>query len=161
MNGTTINKLLWSARNQLMNMLGAAVSNFKYDGLGRRVERTVTGTTEKYVYDGLDIIIQKDSAGNVRGRYFRGLAIDEPWQRIDITLGQGQSITTTNRVYLADALGSIVALTDTNKAIQTEYGYEPSGATTTTGAGNNNICKSHKWVGSITLLAAPVDVCRR
>jgi RHS repeat-associated protein len=125
----------------LTNMLGSVVSNFKYDGLGRRIERTVASTTEKYLYDGLDIIIQKDSAGNVRGRYFRGLAIDEPWQRIDITPAQGNQTTTTNRIYLADALGSIVALTDTNKVIQTEYDYQPFGATSMTGASNKNAYK--------------------
>jgi RHS repeat-associated protein len=139
--GTTTNRLLWSARNQLTNMLGAVSATFRYDGLGRRQLRTVNTVTENYLYDGLDIIIQKDSAGNVRGRYLRGLAIDEPWQRIDITPAQGNQTTTTNRIYLADALGSIVALTDTGRVITTEYDYEPFGATTTTGAANKNAYK--------------------
>ncbi len=43
--------------------------------------------------------------------------------------------------HLADALGSIVALTDTGKVIRTEYDYEPFGATTVTGAGNKNSYK--------------------
>ncbi len=43
--------------------------------------------------------------------------------------------------HLADALGSIIALTDTGKVIRTEYDYEPFGATTTTGAGNKNSYK--------------------
>ncbi len=139
--GTTTNRLLWSARNQLTNMLGAVTATFAYDGLGRRVARTVSAVQEKYLYDGLDIISQLDGSGNVRGKYFRGLAIDEPWMRTDITPLQGQKTETTNRTYLADALGSIVALTDTNKIIQTEYDYEPFGATTTTGAGNKNSYK--------------------
>jgi RHS repeat-associated protein len=139
--GTTTNRLLWSARNQLTNMLGAVTATFAYDGLGRRVTRTVSGNTEKYLYDGLDIISQLDSSSNVRGRYFRGLAIDEPWQRIDITPGSGQKTTETNRNYLADALGSIVALADSNKAIQTEYDYQPFGTTTNSGAGNKNSYK--------------------
>ena len=46
--------------------------------------------------------------------------------------------TSTNRVCMADALGSIVALTDTGKVIQTEYDYEPFGATTTSGAASAN-----------------------
>jgi RHS repeat-associated protein len=139
--GSTTNKLLWSARNQLTNMLGAVTATFAYDGLGRRITRTVTGNTEKYLYDGLDVIMQFDGSANIRGRYFRGLAIDEPWQRVDITPGSGQKTTETNRNYLADALGSIVALADSNKVIQTEYDYEPFGATTTTGAGNKNSYK--------------------
>jgi len=35
--------------------------------------------------------------------------------------------TATNSIYLADALGSVVALTDTGKIVQTEYDYEPFG----------------------------------
>ena len=49
--------------------------------------------------------------------------------------------TSTNRVYLADALGSIAALTDTGKVIQTEYDYEPFGATTASGASSANSYK--------------------
>jgi RHS repeat-associated protein len=133
--GTTTNRLLWSSRNQLTNMLGAVTASFVYDGLGRRRQRVVSGTTENYLYDGLDIILQKTAAGAVGARYLRGLGIDEPWQRTDI------GAANTNRVYLADALGSIVALADTNKVIQTEYDYEPFGNTTTTGSANKNSYK--------------------
>jgi RHS repeat-associated protein len=133
--GTTTNRLLWSSRNQLTNMLGAVTASFIYDGLGRRRQRVVSGTTENYLYDGLDIILQKTAAGAVGARYLRGLAIDEPWQRTDI------GAANTNRIYLADALGSIVGLADTNKVIQTEYDYEPFGTTTTTGSANKNAYK--------------------
>jgi RHS repeat-associated protein len=133
--GTTTNKLLWSSRNQLTNMLGAVTASFVYDGLGCRRQRVVSSVTENYLYDGLDIILQKTAAGAVGARYLRGLGIDEPWQRTDL------ATVNTNRVYLADALGSIVALADTNKVIQTEYDYEPFGTTTTTGTGNKNSYK--------------------
>jgi RHS repeat-associated protein len=133
-NGTTTNQLLWSARNQLTNMLGAVTATFAYDGLGRRVGRTVPASTENYLYDGLDTILQKDAGGSVAARYFRGLSIDEPWQRID---------STSTRDYMADALGSTVAMTDTNGVIQGQYAYEPFGATTMTGALTN----SYKFTG--------------
>jgi hypothetical protein len=109
--GTTTNKLVWNPRNQLTNMTGAVTAFFLYDGLGRRVVRTVSAVTEKYLYDGLDIILQKTSANAVGARYFRGLAIDEPWLRSDV------GAATTNRIYLADALGSIVALADTSNVV--------------------------------------------
>jgi RHS repeat-associated protein len=136
--GTSTNRLYWNARNQLTNVAAAVSAAFVYDGLGRRVTRTVSAVTEKYLYDGLDTILTKDSTGSVVTRYFRGLAIDEPWQRIDVAK---KAQDNTNRVYLADALGSIVALTDPNKAIQTEYDYQPFGATTTTGQYNRNSYK--------------------
>jgi RHS repeat-associated protein len=133
--GTTTNRLLWNSRNQLTNVVAAVSGSFVYDGLGRRRQRVVSGNTENYLYDGLDVILQKTAAGAVGARYLRGLAIDEPWQRTDI------GAANTNRVYLVDALGSIVALADTNKVIQTEYDYEPFGNTTTTGSANKNAYK--------------------
>lgn len=116
-----------------------ALTLFAHAGFGFSVtpsiKNTVGSVTEKYHYDGADIMLQKTSTGTIGTRYFRSLGIDEPWQRADV------GAATTNRVYLADALGSVVALADTNKVIQTEYDYEPFGATTTTGAGNKNAYK--------------------
>jgi RHS repeat-associated protein len=94
------------------------------------------GITEQYLYDGLDIILMKDGSNKIRTRYFRGLAIDEPWQRIDF--GTKRNSPSTNRVYMADALGSIVALTDPNQNITTEYDYEPFGKSIRTGLSTLN-----------------------
>jgi RHS repeat-associated protein len=55
--------------------------------------------------------------------------IDEVFQRTD---GAGTSAV------LTDALGSTVALIDGSGAIQTQYTYEPFGATTTSGAASAN-----------------------
>jgi RHS repeat-associated protein len=137
-NGAITNELLWSARNQLTNMLGAVVATFAYDGLGRRITRTVNSNTEKYLYDGLDIIQQLNNTGTIGANYFRSLGIDEPWQRSDV------GAPNTNRIYEADALGSIVALTDTNQGIQTQYSYDPFGGTTNSGVGSKN---SYEFVG--------------
>lgn len=131
--GTVTNRLVWSARNQLTNMTGSVSATFQYDGLGRRQLRTVAGTTENYLYDGLDIIQQLTNSGTVTVNYFRGLAIDEPWLRSEVFPGKHGN-TYTNWTYLADALGSVVALTDANKAITTDYDYEPFGSATRSGS---------------------------
>jgi len=78
------------------------------------------------------VIIQKNNAGTVAARYFRGLAIDEPW------LGSNIGAATTNRVYLADALGSVVALTDSSGVISNEYDYEPFTVVTNIGLSLNS-----------------------
>ena len=78
------------------------------------------------------MIIQKNNAGTVAARYFRGLAIDEPW------LGSNIGAATTNRVYLADALGSVVALTDSSGVISNEYDYEPFTVVTNIGLSLNS-----------------------
>ncbi len=131
----TTNRIVWNARNQITNLAGSVTARFLYDGLGRRITRVVGSTTERYHYDGLDIMLQKSSSGTVQTRYFRGLGIDEPWQRLDVG-GAG-----TNRSYLADAVGSIVALADGSKVVQTEYDYDPLGTATGSGSGNKNAFK--------------------
>jgi RHS repeat-associated protein len=50
-------------------------------------------------------------------------------------------LTSTNRICFADALGSVVALADSTGNIVTRYGYEPFGATTTTGPATKNSYK--------------------
>jgi YD repeat-containing protein len=91
-NGTTTNRLSWSARNQLTNITGTVSGRFQYDGLGRRIGRVLEGGAPspppvvRYLYDGLDAIVEKNAAGTPIARYVRGLAIDEPWQRSDLTL---------------------------------------------------------------------------
>ena len=43
----------WDARNRLIAINGPGMSaGFNYDPLGRRIERTVNGTTTSYLYDG-------------------------------------------------------------------------------------------------------------
>lgn len=55
---------------------------------------------------------------------------------IDEYFGRTDSVGVRN--YLTDALGSSVALADGSGATQTEYTYEPFGATTTSGASTNS-----------------------
>src|SRR6185437_2095275 len=46
--------------------------------------------------------------------------------------------------YLADALGSTIALTDANGTTQTQYSYDPFGSTSTSGAASTN---SYQFTG--------------
>ena len=97
--------------------------------LGRRTEKAINGSTTKYLYDGLDVIQEKDKNGAVTVNYIRTLNIDEPLTRIK---------GTTVRHYVADALGSVIALTDDAGAIKTTYTYDPFGNTTISGEASDN-----------------------
>ncbi|KAF0125552.1 MAG: YD repeat-containing protein [Elusimicrobia bacterium] len=77
---------------------------YKYDPLGRRIEKTVDGNIQRYVYDNEDIIVVLDADGNPLQTFTHGPGIDEP---LIMTKADG-----ANYFYHADALGSIVALTD-------------------------------------------------
>lgn len=110
------------------------MASFKYDALGRRIEKLITDTvngtrTTNYLYDGLDII-QEIENGAVSVNYIRTLNIDEPLARIK---SDG-----TVRYYQTDALGSIIALTDETGTIKTQFTYEPFGAVTISGEASDN-----------------------
>ena len=56
----------------------AHVATYEYDPFGRRVTKTVDGTTTYFLYDREDIIADYDAAGTVQKHYFYGQGIDEP-----------------------------------------------------------------------------------
>jgi YD repeat-containing protein len=83
--GTT--NYTWDVRNRLVGINGFKpdcspfTASFKYDALNRRIEKTVNGVTTQYLYDGLDIIQEKNQSGAVTANYIRTLNIDEPLAR--------------------------------------------------------------------------------
>jgi RHS repeat-associated protein len=138
-NGSLVSKAIrnkattytYDARNRLVKVTepdGKTFYEFKYDALGRRIEKAITvkvgkdliTTRHQYLYDGLDIA-QETKDGAVVANYVRTLNIDEPLARIE---ADG-----TVRYYHADALGTVTALTDSTGAVQTRYKYESFGKT--------------------------------
>jgi RHS repeat-associated protein len=120
---------VWDARNQLASINGTGVTaGFQYDAFGRRARKTVNGTTTEFLYDRLNVV-QEASGGTPIANLLTGLGVDEYFVR-----------TTANgpQMLLADALGSTVGLLNANGVLQTEYAYEPFGATTATGTANTN-----------------------
>jgi RHS repeat-associated protein len=105
---------------------GAAGASFAYDGDGRRRARTTNGTTN-YLFDHVNTA-QERVAGTPTANLLTG-GIDEVFQRAD---GSG------TRAVLSDVLGSTVALVDGSGAVQTQYTYEPFGATSTSGVVSTN-----------------------
>jgi RHS repeat-associated protein len=118
----------WNARNQLSALSGGAVASFQYEGLGRRVSKTVAGTQTGFLYDGLNPV-QELTGTTPKANMVTGLGIDEMLSR---------TTSTGARYFLSDALGSTLALTDAAGTTQTSYTYEPYGKATTIGAANDN-----------------------
>ena len=92
---------------------------YKYDPLGRRIEKTVDGNIQRYVYDNEDIIAVLDADGELLQTFTHGPGLDEP---LVMTKADG-----TNYFYHADALGSITALTNDNKETVETYTYKAYG----------------------------------
>jgi RHS repeat-associated protein len=117
----------WNNRGQLASTskTGTAVG-YAYDAFGRRKSETVNGTTTSLLYDGANVI-QEQSAATVN--LLTGLGLDETFSRTD---SGGQ------KSFVADALGSTVALADTAGTLSTSYNYQPFGKATATGATSTN-----------------------
>ena len=87
--------------NQLTNVGTTALA---YDAAGRLSELTVGGVRTDFVYDGVDLLAEYDSSGNVLRRYVHGHGSDDP-----IVWYEGSIASNSTRRYLvSDERGSIV-----------------------------------------------------
>jgi len=125
----------WDARDRLTGITGftpdcqPVTANFKYDALGRRIEKTINGRTIQYVYDVQDIV-QGIENGAVTVNYIRTRGIDKPLARVESS--------GAIRYYQQDALGSVIALTDGSGNIKTQSVYDPFGNITIFGELSDN-----------------------
>jgi len=127
-NPSNVTTYSWDSRNRLIGIQSAqAAASFKYDGLNRRVEKTVNGQTTRYVYDGPQAIVEV--AGGDRINVLAGLDADEVIARY---AASGRTI------YLQDALNSVIAQAKDDQSIQNYYAYTPYGETTPLGPDNAN-----------------------
>ncbi len=112
----------YDAENKLVRaVINGTTVNYRYDGLGRRVEKEVIAvgtTTTRYVYDNEDILLEVDGSNQVVARYTHGPGIDEPL----IMEKNNQSF-----YYHADGLGSITDLTNSSGTIVQSYAYSSFG----------------------------------
>lgn len=125
-----VNTYTWNARDQLVGISGSGLNaSFQYDAVGRRLSRTINGTTASFQHDGLNVVTETNgtsTANILTGR------LDETFARTDPSGTWG---------LIKDGLGSSVALTDTSGVVQTELTYEPFGSTTSSGLTNENTNK--------------------
>jgi len=117
-NGTT--QYAWDFENRLSQVTlpgaGGTVS-FKYDPLGRRIQKTSASGTVNYLYDGYNLLDELDNSGSVLARYTEG-GIDEPFAEL-------RSATTS--YYQQDGLGSATSLSNSAGALANTYVYDSYG----------------------------------
>jgi RHS repeat-associated protein len=107
----------------LAAVAGPVSASFVYDALGRRSRKTINGVQTDFLYDALNPV--QEQSGSVITNMLTGLGIDEYFSR-------GDAASTS--FFLADALGSTIALADSSGGLPTAYTYEPFGLTSTSGA---------------------------
>jgi RHS repeat-associated protein len=125
--GTVLRQYNWDARNRLIGITGNVTTDFKYDVLGRRINKTVNNVTLEFGYDGKDIVTEI-GGGAVGANYLRSLNIDELFIR---------QTSAENEHYHTDALGSLLVLTSASGTQLVSYGYEAFGKTAVTGNSAN------------------------
>ncbi|MBI1748137.1 MAG: VCBS repeat-containing protein [Acidobacteria bacterium] len=117
---SAITQFTYDSENQItrIDFPGGGFAEYKYDGLGRRIQKNVNGTLTRYIYDGANVLLELDGSNNIVARYTNGLGIDEPL----IMNRAGQ-----NYFYHADGLGSIAQLTDPSGGPARSYIYDAFG----------------------------------
>jgi len=118
----TLNTYTFNVRNQLIQFTKQDENNqttktltYTYDAFNRRVSKTEDNTTQKYLYDGDDIIAILDDQDQVIATITHDESIDTP---LSITNANGTFY------YHRDHQGSIVALTDSTGAVVESFQYD-------------------------------------
>ena len=110
----------YDAENKLIRVVreDGSIVNYKYDGLGRRIEKEVDSVVTQYIYDNEDILLELDGSNNIIARYTHGPGIDEP-----LVMEKGGA----SFFYHVDGLGSVTELTDTAGVVAQAYTYSSFG----------------------------------
>jgi RHS repeat-associated protein len=123
-----INSFTWDARNRLASITGESVAYFQYDAQGRRTSKIVNSAQTGFLHDGWTPV-QELNGSSVVASLLAGVGIDEYLTRADMN---------GTRYFLADSLGSTVALSDGSGAVATSYTYSPFGETSRSGSATAN-----------------------
>ncbi len=100
--------------NRLVSVDSGVTASYKFDALGRRIEKTTSEGTVQYFYDGIHVIEEQGAFGQTLATYIYGQGTDEILQ-----MQQGSE----SYYYFQDALGSTVAITDSNGQLAESYSY--------------------------------------
>jgi RHS repeat-associated protein len=107
----------WDAENRLVKInKGNAITEFVYDGLGRRVGEKLNGNfIKRWLWCGTELCEERDgSGGTVTKRFFEN----------------GEQIAGVNYYFTKDHLGSIREMTNSSGVVLARYSYDPYGRRT-------------------------------
>ncbi|HLA10131.1 MAG TPA: RHS repeat-associated core domain-containing protein, partial [Pyrinomonadaceae bacterium] len=115
----------WDSDNRLKQIVlpGGLTVNYKYDALGRRIQRTTsTGADERFVYDGQDVLLDLNSSLAVVTSYINGLGIDDHLRQTNTATGVSY--------FLTDHLSTTTTLTDSTGNVVETLAYDSFGNNT-------------------------------
>jgi RHS repeat-associated protein len=129
----------WDFENRLTQAVvpgtNGGTTTFRYDPMGRRIQKSGPLGTTNYLYDGFNLLEEVDSAGNVLAKYTHGAAVDE-----DLAMLRNG----TASYYHQDGLGSITSLSSPTGALANTYTYDAFGRLT---ASTGNLTNPFQYTG--------------
>jgi len=150
-NGTYL--FLYDYKNHIVQVKlkssGAVIASYRYDALGRRVEKNVGGTVERHILsirnepgevEDLSHVVAVYDASDAWKQSFTwsdevdGIQMLEQKDVLDYDT-DGNTSEVTRSFYHRNALGSVMEITDLNEAAVVSYRYDPYGKVTITRGG--------------------------
>jgi RHS repeat-associated protein len=126
--GTNERQFAYDFSNRLVLYLDAAqnLTTYRYDALGRRISKTLNGSSAvRFVYDGDRILEERDAGGSLVATYLNGPGIDEVLSRRRWSGGQPADL-----FYHTNAVGSVTAVTSASGQVVERYRYDAFGQVT-------------------------------
>lgn len=113
----------FNAFGQLTGINGpnGLVVGYRYDAVGRRIEKNVGGQITRYIYDGAHIRLELNGSNQLAARFTHGNGVDEI-----LAMERGGAIY----YYLTDRLGSVRKLVNAAGATVNSYEYDSYGRRT-------------------------------
>lgn len=114
----------WDFENRLKraSLPNGNVVTFKYDALGRRIERNAivgsSSATTRFVYDGADVVRDVDATGATQIDYVNGPGVDNKLR---------QTTPAAVHYFVQDHLGSTRALTNASGSVVASLAYDSFG----------------------------------
>jgi len=109
----------YDTQNRLINVNGGAVATYKYDALGRRIQKNVGGTITSFAYSGIHEIENLDATNTVTSSYVYGGGFDNILSA---------ELNGADYFYNRNGIGSVNAITSSNGTVLERYEYDAFGS---------------------------------
>lgn len=119
--GGAVTTYAYDASNRLTSVTrpDTSVVSYRYDALGRMIERDDAGAVTRYVHDGPNVALELDGANAVTARFVHNPGVFDEI----LAMERGGSWYG----YLTDHQGSVLGLVDATGALVNEYSYDAFG----------------------------------
>lgn len=110
--------LAYDLENRLVSVDNEAKALYRYDALGRRIQKIINQDTTIYLYNGLDLIEERGNRGVLKASFVYGDNIDEV-----LSMQRNGK----NYYYHVDPLGSVRKISDDAGNVVEQYEYDAYG----------------------------------